>query len=91
MEEVSRQVVGDISRQALAGLAALAMGAEVLPSSDDEDDSATSRSGSFPRVQATFVHATRYLSDLEFTRAFRLSPNCFGNLFFDSSSSPEKR
>jgi hypothetical protein len=80
MEEASRQVVVDTSRRALSGLAAILMGADVLLSSDDEDESARSRLGSYPRVRATFEHATRYLSDLEFTRAFRMSPDCFGKL-----------
>jgi DDE superfamily endonuclease len=69
-----------IAAPTLAGLAALAIGTDVLLSSDDEDCNAISRSGSYPRVRATFVNATKYLSDLEFTRAFRMSPDCFGKI-----------
>jgi hypothetical protein len=84
--------VGDMSRQALAGLAALAMGADVLLSSDDEDDSVISRSGSFPHVRATFAHATRYLSDLYLIHApISIEPRLFRKASFDSSSSPETR
>jgi hypothetical protein len=59
----------------IAGLAA----ADVLLSSDDEGAHAD-RAGSYPLVRTTSVDATKYLSEVEFTRAFRMSPDCFRTL-----------
>jgi hypothetical protein len=70
MEDNHRSVV------CLAGLAAAA---DVLLSSDDEGAHAD-RAGSYPRVRTTFGDATKYLSEVEFTRAFHMSPDCFGKL-----------
>jgi hypothetical protein len=69
----------DENRRSVVYLAGLAAAADVLLSSDDEGAHAD-RDSSYPRVRTTFVDATKYLSEVEFTRAFRMSPDCFGKL-----------
>jgi hypothetical protein len=69
----------DDNRRSIVCLAALAAAADVMLSSDDEG-AHVDRAGSYPRVRTTFVDATKYLSEVEFTRAFRMSPDCFGKL-----------
>jgi hypothetical protein len=63
------------NRRSVVCLAGLAAAADVLLSSDDEGAHAD-RAGSYPRVRTTFVDATKYLSEVEFTLAFRMSPDC---------------
>jgi hypothetical protein len=71
----------DGNRRSIVCLAALAAAADVRLPSDDEGVH-VHRAGSYPRVRTTFVDATRYLPEVEFTRAFRMSPDCFGKLLF---------
>jgi hypothetical protein len=71
----------DGNRRSIVCLAGLAAAADVLLSSGDEGAHAD-RSGSHPGIRTTFMDATKYLSELEFTRAFRMSPDCSGKIIF---------
>jgi DDE superfamily endonuclease len=79
LANVTTSRMTDGNRRSIVCLAALAAAADVLLSSDDEG-AQVDRAGSYPRVRTTFVNATKYLSEVEFTRAFRMSPDCFGKL-----------
>jgi hypothetical protein len=70
----------DDNRRSIVCLAALAAAADVLLPSDDEGDA--DRADSYPSVRITLMDASKHLSEVEFTRAFRMSPDCFGKLRF---------
>jgi hypothetical protein len=69
----------DGNRRYIVCLAALAATADLLLPSDD-NGAHVDRAGSYPRVRTSFVDATKYLSEVEFTREYRMSPDCFGKL-----------
>jgi hypothetical protein len=54
--------------------------ADELLSSDYDAMQRGTRSGSYRRSRVSVLQATSYLSELEFTRAFRMSPESFGQL-----------
>jgi hypothetical protein len=75
-------------RQAVAiSLASLAVAADELLSSDDDAVQRGTRSGSYRRSRVSFLQATSYLSELEYTRAFRMSPESFGQFLLCGTQS----